>query len=43
MDESFEIISEIADIEIIARGTSVNAQHSLNREFERGRWRKNSG
>jgi hypothetical protein len=40
---AFEIISEIFDIEIIARGRGVRARLRLNRTYGRGRWRKLKG
>jgi hypothetical protein len=39
----FEIISEISDVEIIARGHGVRARSYLNRTYGRGRWRKLKG
>jgi len=35
MARNFEIISEITDVEIIARGTSVQIRHYLNRAYGR--------
>jgi hypothetical protein len=43
MARNFEIISEITDVEIIARGTSVQIRHYLNRAYGRGNWRKLKG
>jgi hypothetical protein len=39
----FEIISEISDVEIIARGRGVRARSYLNRTYGRGQWRKLKG
>lgn len=39
----FEIISEISDVEIIARGRSVRTRSYLNRTYGRGQWRKLKG
>ena len=39
----FEIISEITDIETIARGSGVRARRFLNRTYGRGAWRKMKG
>jgi hypothetical protein len=39
----FKLLSEINHIEIIARGTGVDARHYLNRKYGRGRWRKMKG
>jgi len=39
----FEIIGEIEDIEIIARGFSVRERARLTAQFGRGRWRKLKG
>lgn len=43
MPRNFEIISEITDVEIIARGTSVQIRHYLNRTYGRSNWRKLKG
>ncbi|MFN8439954.1 MAG: hypothetical protein U0175_04245 [Caldilineaceae bacterium] len=40
---NFEVISEITDIETIAKGAGVDARHYLNRRYGRGRWRKLKG
>jgi len=39
----FEIISEISDVEIIARGRGVRTRSYLNRTYGRGQWRKLKG
>lgn len=39
----FEIIGEIEDIEIIAKGFSVRERARLTAQFGRGRWRKLKG
>ena len=39
----FEIISEITDIQTIARGSGVRARRHLNRIYGRGAWRKMKG
>ncbi|MCE7982121.1 MAG: hypothetical protein DYG89_13075 [Caldilinea sp. CFX5] len=38
-----DIIGEISDIEIIARGLGVDARQMLNRRYGRGDWRKLKG
>lgn len=43
MPKSFEIISEITNIEVIARGLGVDARHRLNRMYGNSRWRKLKG
>lgn len=43
MARNFEVISEITDVEIIARGTSVQIRHYLNRAYGQGNWRKLKG
>ena len=40
---SFEIISEITDIEIIATGTGIHDIRRLQRQYGKGRWRKLKG
>ena len=40
---NFEIVSEIDDIERIARGPSVRERMRLVAQFGRGRWRKLKG
>jgi hypothetical protein len=39
----FEIISEVSDIERIARGPSVRERVRLRKQFGAGRWRKLKG
>lgn len=39
----FEIIGDVIDVEIIARGTSVRERARLRRQFGAGRWRKLKG
>lgn len=39
----FEIIGDIEDVEVIARGVSVRRRAQLNSVFGRGRWRKMKG
>lgn len=39
----FEIISEISDVELIARGPGIRDIARLNREYGRGNWRKVKG
>ncbi|MCE7981006.1 MAG: hypothetical protein DYG89_07415 [Caldilinea sp. CFX5] len=41
--QDFDILSDITDIETIARGLGVDARHYLNRTYGRGRWRKMKG
>ncbi len=41
--ESFEVISEITDIETIAVGHRIREVARLNREYGLGRWRKLKG
>lgn len=43
MPRNFEIISEITDIEIIAKGASVQIRHYLHSAYGRGNWRKLKG
>jgi hypothetical protein len=40
---NFEVISDISDIERIARGPSVREQARLRKQFGGGRWRKLKG
>lgn len=40
---SFEIISEITDIEVIAVGSSIHDLPRLRQQYGRGRWRKLKG
>ena len=39
----FEVIGEITDVAVIARGRGVRDRARLNREYGRGRWRKLKG
>jgi hypothetical protein len=39
----FEIVSEISDIETIARGRGIRDLSRLQKKFGRGRWRKLKG
>jgi hypothetical protein len=39
----FEIIGELSDIQIIARGPSVRERARLRKQFGPGRWRKLKG
>ena len=41
--ESFEILSEIRDVEIVARGQGVYIRRYLERTYGKGRWRKMKG
>ena len=41
--ERFEILSEIRDVEIIARGQGVYIRRHLDRTYGKGRWRKMKG
>lgn len=43
LDEDFDLLSEITDIEIIARGTGIRIKQYLNRTYGLGRWRKLKG
>jgi hypothetical protein len=43
MNEDFEIIGRIEQIEIIAIGTSIREIRRLRKVFGRGRWRKLKG
>lgn len=43
MDSEVEILSEIADIEIIAVGRSIRELDRLQRMYGKGRWRKLKG
>ena len=40
---NFEVISEISDVERIARGPSVRERARLRKQFGGGRWRKLKG
>jgi hypothetical protein len=39
----FEIVSKIADVETIARGTGVRDRARLRKQYGGGRWRKLKG
>jgi hypothetical protein len=39
----FRLISEITNVQIIAKGSGVDARHELNRAYGRGNWRKLKG
>jgi hypothetical protein len=39
----FEIIGEIREVEVMARGTSVKIRAYLRKVYGRGRWRKLKG
>lgn len=41
--ESFEILSEIIDIEVIAIGNSIREISRLRKRYGQGRWRKLKG
>ncbi len=43
MPVNFDLITEVTDIEVIARGVGVDARHYLNRTYGRGNWRKLKG
>ncbi|MGH9844307.1 MAG: hypothetical protein ACREEM_36755 [Blastocatellia bacterium] len=43
MNDDFEIIGEITDIETIAINTSIREVRRLRKMFGRGRWRKLKG
>ena len=40
---SFEIISEVTEIEVIAAGNSIRDLPRLRKQYGRGRWRKLKG
>jgi hypothetical protein len=40
---NFEILSEITDIDTIARGSGIRDLGRLRRKYGRGRWRKRKG
>ena len=42
-DNEFELLSDITDIEPIARGKGVRIRRYLNKTYGRGRWRKLKG
>jgi hypothetical protein len=39
----FKVISDITSIQVIAKGSGVDARHELNRLYGRGNWRKLKG
>ena len=39
----FKLLSEITDIQTIARGKGVDIRHQLNRAYGRANWRKLKG
>jgi hypothetical protein len=39
----FEVVGEITDIEVIARGQAIRELPRLRRKYGRGRWRKLKG
>ena len=41
--DAFQVLGEIRDIEIIARGRGVYIRRYLERTYGRGRWRKMKG
>lgn len=43
LDQDFDLLSEITDIETIARGTGVRIRQHLNQSYGQGRWRKLKG
>jgi hypothetical protein len=43
VDESFELISEISDIEVIAVDRRIRDKRRLKRNYGDGRWRKLKG
>jgi hypothetical protein len=43
MPLNFDLITQISDIEVIARGIGVEARHYLNHTYGHGRWRKLKG
>ena len=43
MDEDFEIVGEITNVEIIAIGKSITVLKRLKRVYGAGRWRKLKG
>ena len=43
MDDDFELISPIANVEIIARGRGIRDLPQLQRLYGRGNWRKQKG
>jgi hypothetical protein len=43
MPLNIDLITELTDIEVIARGVGVDARHYLMRTYGRGNWRKLKG
>jgi hypothetical protein len=43
MEEIFDIIGEISEIETISVGSNIREVHNLRKQFGRGRWRKLKG
>ena len=43
MNEVFDVIGQISEIEIIAVGTGIRELQLLREQFGRGRWRKLKG
>ena len=43
MDEPFELIGEISNVETIATGSAIREIARLRKEFGAGRWRKLKG
>ena len=41
--EEFELVSEIREVEVIARGGRVRSRRRLNKIYGRGIWRKMKG
>jgi hypothetical protein len=39
----FEIVGQIADIEVIARGRGIRDLRRIQKKYGRGRWRKLKG
>lgn len=42
-DKDFELLSEITNVETIARGSGVRIKQHLNKTYGYGRWRKMKG
>ena len=42
-EETFQLLSEIRDVKIIASGRGVYLKHYLDRTYGKGRWRKMKG
>lgn len=43
LDKDFDLLTEITNIEIIARGKGIRIRRYLNKTYGRGRWRKLKG